>query len=259
MLKDVLELTPSYMATKKKETTTVEATTKRKTKKTAPKVSTVAKKTSKAKEARFSPKAIYSAIRKNISNNRTLYTRYLAITLLVITLGAFLFFKKNWFVAAVVNNQPITTVEYYQNLKAKDNKEILNQIVRDKLITQEANKNGIVISQQDLDKKTGEIEKQLGGKDQLKQALESRNISEEEFKNQIRIQLLVEKLLKDQIKVEDKEIDEYIANNKDNTSLGVDIKDRNAVKDQLQNEKLNDKFQSWYDNLQKKAKIYILI
>ena len=246
------------MATKKKETTS-EASPKRKTKKTAPKTSITAKKTSKAKEAKFSPKASYHGVRKNISNNRTLYTRYLAITLLVIAVGAFLFFKKNWFVAAVVNNQPITTVEYYQNLKAKDNKDILNQIVRDKLITQEANKNGIVISQQDLDKKTGEIEKQLGGKEQLKQALESRNISEEEFKNQIRIQLLVEKLLKDQIKVEDKEIDEYIANNKDNTSLGVDIKDRNAVKDQLQNEKLNDKFQSWYDNLQKKAKIYILI
>ncbi len=245
------------MATKKKETTS--EATKSKTKKATTKASPVAKKTNKAKEARFSPKAVYSAIRKNISNNRTLYTRYLAITLVVVALGAFLFFKKNWFVAAVVNNQPITTVEYYQNLKAKDNKEILNQIVRDKLISQEANKNGIVLSQEDLDKKTGEIEKQLGGKEQLKQALESRGISETEFKNQIRIQLLVEKLLKDKIKVEDKEIDEYIANNKDNSSLGVDIKDRNAVKDQLQNEKLNEKFQSWYDELQKKAKIYLLI
>lgn len=214
---------------------------------------------SRAKKQTFSPKAYYQAIRKNIADNKKLYTRYLVITLVVVALGAFLFFKKDWFVAAVVNNQPITTVEYYQNLKTKDNKQVLNQIIRDKLITQEANKNGIVISQADLDKKISEIQKQLGGKEGLQQALESRGIKEEEFKNQIRVQLIVEKLLADQIKVTDKEVEEYIAKNKDSAVLGVDINDKAAVKEQLQNEKLNDKFQTWYEQLQKNAKIYTFI
>lgn len=160
----------------------------------------------------------------------------------------------------MVNNQPITTLEYYQNLKAKDNKEVLNQIVRDKLITQEANKKGVVIKQEDLDKKVSEIEKQLGGKDQLKQALDSRNIGENEFRNQIRIQLIVEKLLEKEIAVSDKEVEDYIAKNKDNSgTLGVDINDKDAVREQLQNEKLNEKFQAWYEELQKNAKINLFI
>jgi hypothetical protein len=199
------------------------------------------------------------AIRENFSKNRTLYTRYLLVLLVVVALGAFFFFKKDWFVAAVVNNQPITTVEYYQNLKAKDSKQVLNQIIRDKLITQEANKRGINISQADLDKKTSEIEAQLGGEEQLKQALESRSISETEFKNQIRVQLIVEKLLADQIKVSDKEVDEYVSKNKDNAGLGVDINNKEAVRKQLENEKLNEKFQGWYEELQKAAKIYTFI
>lgn len=239
------------MPRKKKEASKKEAP---KTRKTTAKVAP-----SQKSKQKFSPKAYYAAIRKNIVDNRTLYTRYAVITFIVVAIGAFVFLKKDWFVAAVVNNQPITTVEYYQNLKAKDNKQILNQIIRDKLITQEANEQGVVISEDDLKKKTSEIEKQLGGNEQLKQALESRSINEEEFKNQIRVQLIVEKLLADQIKVSDKEVEDYIAQNKDNAALGVDTSNKAAVREQLQNEKLNDKFQSWYEELQKNAKIYTFI
>ncbi len=246
------------MATKKTDKKT-KAISKAKPKKTSAKSSSVSKKTTQTSVAKFSPKVYYQTITANISKNRTIYTRYAVIILIIIAVGAFLFFKKNWFVAAVVNNQPITSVEYYQNLKAKDGKQVLNQIIRDKLINQEANRKGIVISQEAMDKKVAEIEKQLGGKDGLKQALESRSITEMEFKNQIRIQLIVEKLLADQIKVSDKEVQEYIAQNKDNTSLAVDLGDKEAVRAQLQSEKLNDKFQPWYDQLQKNAKIYILI
>ena len=246
------------MPRKKKDTTTAEAATKPKAKKATTKVSTAAK-TTKKSQAKFSPQAYYQTIKKNILVNRNLYVRYLVILLIVVAIGAFVVVKKNWFVAAVVNNQPIPTVEYYQNLKTKDNKQVLNQIVRDKLISQEASKNGIVISQEEMDKKVAEIEKQLGGSDGLKQALESRSITQEEFKNQIRVQLIVEKLLTEQIKVSDKEVDDYIAQNKDSTSLGIDLNDKAAVREQLQNEKLNEKFQSWYDDLQKQAKIYIFI
>ncbi len=234
----------------KKKTTRKRAATK----KTPPKPTRSQKKKT---ENRFS--IFFSSVRTNVSSNRTLYLRYVIILLLVILVGAFLYWRKNWFVAAVVNNQPITTVEYYQNLKEKDSKQVLNQIVQDKLIKQEANRKGIVLSESDISKKISEIEKQVGGKDQLDQALTSRNISQSEFKNQIRTQLMVEKLLADQIKVSDKEIEDYIAKNKDNNLSGVNLSDKEAVRSQLKNDKLNEKFQSWYQNLQKEAKVYIFI
>lgn len=241
------------MARKKKDSNEL-AAAKPKTKKSTAKTTSA-----KAKKQSSGPAHYVSAIRSNISANKNLYTRYLVITLIVIALGAFFFFKKNWFVAAVVNNQPITTVEYYQNLKAKDSKQVLNQIVRDKLISQEASNKGVVISSEEMDKKVSEIEEQLGGNEQLKQALETRNITEAEFRNQIRIQLIVEKLLESEIKVSDQEVEDYIAQNKDSTTLGIDVNDKEAVREQLQNEKLNEKFQPWYETLQQNAKIYIFI
>lgn len=240
------------MPRKKKETDSSVETKPRKT---------TAKPTPSRKKKSQNPiQSFYLAVSKNLAANRVLYAKYLAVIVIVLALGAFFYLKKDWFVAGMVNNQPITTLEYYQNLKAKDNKEVLNQIVRDKLITQEANKKGVVIKQEDLDKKVSEIEKQLGGKDQLKQALDSRNIGENEFRNQIRIQLIVEKLLEKEIAVSDKEVEDYIAKNKDNSgTLGVDINDKDAVREQLQNEKLNEKFQAWYEELQKNAKINLFI
>lgn len=197
----------------------------------------------------------FSSVRANFQKNRKLYSRYLIITGLVILIAAFAFWKKNWFVAAVVNNQPITTVELYSNLKAKNGQEVLDQIIRDKLITQEARVKGVNVSEEDINKKLGEVEKQVGGKDQLKQALETRNITEKDFKQQIKIQLLVEKLLDKEIQVSEQEIDDYLAKN---PTEGQDPKNkatRDEVKSQLRNNKLNEKFQSWYSELEKKAKI----
>lgn len=235
----------------KKEASVKEAITKKKTAaKSAP---------SRKKPARsFNFQTYYQGIVGNIQKNRKQYGRYLIILVIVIAIGVFAFIKKDWFVVATVNNQPITSVEYYQNLKAKDGSQVLNQIIQDRLINQEANKKGVTVSEADINKKVATIQKQVGGADQLKNALSSRNLSESEFRNQIKIQLLVEKLLQNEIKVSDKEVDDYIAKNQNSTdpnTTGVDLKNRDAVKTQLQSDKLNQKFQSWYSNLQKQASI----
>lgn len=200
----------------------------------------------------------YSRISASLKQNQKLYTRYLVALVIIVAIGVFAFINKNWFVVAMVNNQPITSIEYYQNLKAKDGGQVLNEIIQDRLINQEADKKGVKVTTSEIDKKVAAIEKQIGGADQLKSALASRNLSESEFRNQVKIQLLVEKLLANDIKVSDKEIDDYIAqnqNNPDANSSGVNLKDRNAVRDQIQSDKLNSKFQDWYNKLEKQASI----
>lgn len=197
----------------------------------------------------------FSGLRGNFEKNRKIYTRYGLVTLLVILVAVFAFIKKDWFVAAVVNNQPITTLELYQNLKAKDGQAVLDQLIRDKLIVQEANKKGISISQKDIDDRIAQVVKQVGGQDALNSALAQQNLTQAEFKNQIKIQLMVEKILSKQIVVTDKEVSDYIAKNPAETK-GVS---RDDVKSQLQSTKLNTAFQTWYANLQKNSKIYKFI
>jgi len=200
-----------------------------------------------------------SFVRNNIEKNRSLYARYLIIGGIIVLVGLFSFWKKDWFVVATVNNQPITTIEFYQNLKAKNGREVLDQIIRDKIISQEAAKKGIVVTPADIDKRIKEIENQIGGKDQLKAALTSRGITEVDFRSQIKIQLFVEKLLEKDIKVSEKEIDDYINRNPEDPNIaGKDPKDkklREEISKTIKSNKLNDKFQTWYSNLEKQAKI----
>lgn len=204
----------------------------------------------------FSIQKYFSGIRNNFRENKNLYVRYGVITLIIILIGVFVFFKKNWFVVAVVNGQPITSVDFYQNLKAKSGKDVLDQMIRDRLVAQEAVKKGITIAESDINKKVSEIEKQVGGKEQLKSALIARSITEAEFRNQIKLQLTVEKILAKDIAVTDKEVDDFIAKNPTDPNVASDKgPNKTAIKEQLKSQKLNEKFQPWYDKLEKDAKI----
>jgi len=222
------------------------------TKKVTPKTAKVAVKKSQKQPI----KAFFSNLRTNYLHNKNLYVRYLIITVIVVVIGVFAFVEKSWFVVAVVNGQPITSVEFYQNLKTTSGKDVLDQMIRNKLIFQEASKKGINITDKDIDNKLTEIEKQVGGKEQLESALQARNISDQDFRVQVKVQLIVEKILEKQTAVSEKEIDDYIAKNP--TDQNVTAKggpDRAAIKDQLHAQKLNDQYQTWYSNLEKSAKI----
>ena len=226
--------------------------TKKQVKKAGPKTAKVVSK--KAQKQTFG--SYVSGLRSNFQKNKNLYVRYLIITLIVVVIGVFAFLEKSWFVVAVVNGQPITSVEFYQNLKTTSGKDVLDQMIRNKLIFQEANKKGINISEKDIDNKLGEIEKQVGGKEQLKSALEARNISEADFRVQIEVQLIVEKILEKETAVSEKEIDDYIAKNPTDPNVTASGgSNRAEIKKQLQSQKLNDKYQSWYSGVEKAAKI----
>jgi len=204
-------------------------------------------------------KKYYDSLRSNFLANKQKYSRYLIVLGVILLVGVLAFVKKDWFVAAVVNRQPITTFELYQNLKTKYGEEVLTQIIRDKLIFQEANRHNLRVSQSEIDKRIKEVEGQVGGQEQLKEALRSRNIAESDFRTQIKTQILVEKLLEDQIKVSEGEVDDFIAQNPSDPNVAgtEDGKgpNREALREQLRSEKLNEKFQSWYQNLEKKANI----
>ena len=154
------------MATAKK---TEDKIAKKKVRKTASKV---VKTTATKKSEKVSLQKYFSDIKANFKKNKNIYARYIVITLIVVVIGVFAFLQKSWFIVAVVNGQPITTVEFYQNLKAQNGKDVLDQMVRNKLIFQEATKKGVNVSEKDIDKKLTEIEKQVGGKEQLKSALD---------------------------------------------------------------------------------------
>ena len=196
-----------------------------------------------------------SALGKNIakrySKTPTLYKSIFVAALVVIALGAFLWFNKGLIVAGTINGQIITTPSFYNRLVKSGGTQVFDSLTQETLIKQEARKNKITASKDEIDKKIAEIEENLGGKENLNLALSQNNTTMDQLRSQVEIQILVEKLLADQIKVTDAEVTKYIEDNKA-TSPTIT---RDQAAQQVKSEKLSEKFTTWYNDLKAKAKI----
>jgi parvulin-like peptidyl-prolyl isomerase len=200
-----------------------------------------------------------SSLRSNIENNRQKYARYLIVIGIVVLIGLFAYWKKDWFVVGVVNREPITSVEFYQGLKAKHGEAVLREIIRDKLILQEARRQNVRVTQEDVDKKFQELEGRYGGAEGLAAALEQNNLTEQAVRDSFRILISAEKILDSKTQVSEEEIDKFIKDNPDDINVaGTDDKkgpNREAISEQLKQSKFDSEYAKWYAELEEKASI----
>ena len=189
---------------------------------------------------------------RNKYNQRPLfYWTGVIIILILVVLFSLFWFKKSIFLAGTINGRLVTTPQFYSKLVQSSGEEVFDAIVRETLIKQEAAKKGMEASTDDIDKKLKALEDRLGGKENLDLAISQNNTNLKELKEQISLQILVEKLLEDKTNVTDKEIKEYKASNKASTAGMADDEIRETIK----SNKLNEEFTVWYQDLKSKAKI----
>ncbi|MBI4096187.1 MAG: SurA N-terminal domain-containing protein [Candidatus Levybacteria bacterium] len=179
------------------------------------------------------------------------------IGLIVVILAIAAFFLRGLFVAALVNGQPITRLALIQELEKQGGKQTLSALVNQALILQEAKKKNVEISQKEIDNSVKQVEDSLKTQGQnLDTALAVQGMTKQDFIMQLKIRILVEKLLVDKMKVTDKEVSDYMEKNKE--TLPTDVKEnelRKQVKQQLEQQKLASASQAWLEELNKNAKI----
>lgn len=179
----------------------------------------------------------------------------LAMVFTALVLGT-LFYFKGTFVAATVNGAPVTRLSVIQELEKQGGKNTLEALITEKLIDNEAKKNGIVISNEDVDQEIKNIEAsitQQGGT--LNDALLQQGMTIEALKKQILVQKKIEKLIADKIQVTDDEINKYIEDNKITLPADKEVESKSQIKQQLQGQKLNQEASSWIASLKESAKI----
>ena len=219
------------------------------TKKSAHKSSAPKKKVSKK------PYFNFSEWKKNLKNNwhsnPSLYTLGTIIVVVIVAAALLFWFNKGLFLAGSINGKLITTPEFYSKLSKSSGQEVFDSLVQETLIKQEAVKKGITASDKKIDAKIKELENQLGGKEMLNNTLAQNNTTLDELRGQIVIQILVEELLADKIKVTDKEVQTYI---KENVEAAAG-RSKEQVKETLESQRIGEEFASWFEELKKKAKI----
>ncbi|MDA2918619.1 peptidylprolyl isomerase [Desulfobacterota bacterium AH_259_B03_O07] len=124
-------------------------------------------------------------------------------------------------VIAIVNEDVITLSEFIERLPDQDTKltpqqekKILDQMIEQKLLEQEAEKLGITVSDDEVDSAIRSISTRFNLSDEeMEEVLKRENLSPQAFREQWRLQLLSQKVvgakLKGQLAVTDDEVKEY--------------------------------------------------
>jgi len=196
-----------------------------------------------------------SKVRKSLSETYRrkpkLILTWALIGLVVLGIISFFWFNKGLLLAGRINGRLVTSIEFYNKLTKVSGDQTFDAIVRETLIAQEARKKNITASDQEVDGKLAQIEKRLGGKENLDAAISQNNTTLEEVRRQLYLQVLLEKILADKINVTDEEVAKYSAENKD---LVADMS-KEEVKDQLKSDKLNQELGPWLEEVKKNANI----
>ena len=179
------------------------------------------------------------------------------IPFLIVILTVVLFFSKGFFIAALVNGQPVSRLEVIRELEKREGKNALSSLVNQLLILQEAKKKNIEVSQKEILDSAKQIEENFKTQGQnLDAALQAQGLTRKDFTDQLKLRKFVEKLLANDTKVTDKEVADYIEKNKD--TLPKDMKEeevRTGVRQQLEQQKFSIKSQELITRLEKDAKI----
>ncbi len=200
---------------------------------------------------------------KKLTSNLILIkvTKFLKPALAVIVVIFVIYYFKGSFIAAVVNNHPITRYSLDRDLEKQGGKQVLENKITEILILQELNKQNITIPQADIDQKIKEIEDQVSSQGQkLDSLLAMQGQTKKDLENQLKLQIAVEKILGKDVNIGDKEIADSFEQNKSTYEKDAKIEDKKEeIKTTLYRQAISEKFQPWIEEIKKNSKIYYFL
>jgi len=173
-------------------------------------------------------------------------------------LSALFYFGRRFFVVALVNGRPITRIALIKELEKQGGQQVLDGLITKSLILQAAKKEKVVVSQEEINQAVRQLRENFSSQGQnLSDLLALQGITENDLKEQIKIQKLAEKIAGKDVQVSDQEVNDYLEQNKELIPQDADQEEiKNSVREQLRQQKLNEKIQNWIQSLREKAKIY---
>jgi foldase protein PrsA len=190
-----------------------------------------------------------------IKLNKKLAWILAAVIIIAVLVGLAVYFK-SVFVAAMVNNRPISRLAVIKELEKQGGKNVLDTMIDNRLIQDEAKAKNITVTDDDVNKEIATYETRVQAQGStLDQALTQAGLTRADLKERVLVQLRLEKLLGDQINVSDLEVDQYIKDNSVPIAEGQEAATKDQVRMQLKQNKLNSTAPAYINNLRTAAKI----
>lgn len=189
---------------------------------------------------------------KKLKSSKKLY-----IVLIIAGLLALGVYKKELFIAATVNGAPVTNLDLQMRLNKEFRTQILNSIINEKIILDEAAKNNAIPSEIEVNQKISEIETNVGGAQALDALLSQQKQTRQSIRQQIKLQLTIEKLYTKDATVSAEELTAFIESNKEQLRATDSAGQATEASEILKQQKLSQLFSQKFQELRGKAKIKI--
>jgi foldase protein PrsA len=183
----------------------------------------------------------------------------LAIGLVVVMLSFLIgYFAKNSLIAATVNKGVIWRTSVIRQLEMYQGSNVLDSMIEQKLIEQEAKKQGIKVSKEEINKRISELETSMSAQGtDLNTILKESGMTRKDLEKNYEASMMAEKLLGDKVEITDEEVQKYIDDNPEYFE-GADMEQaKSIVKEQLKQQKLSSQYNSFITGLKSNAKINI--
>lgn len=202
-----------------------------------------------------------------ITNNAVLTLKqnrkFIVQIAVIVVLGLAVFFiakkYRGMIIAATVDTTPITRWQLNKRMAAQYGDQVLEEIIGETLLLKTAKKEGLTVSQSDIDQEIETIKEQLGGEEGLNQALVQYGMSIEDLKTRLQTSLLqqklAEKLFGDQVEVTQEEVEQTYESNKEYYTDKTLEEVQEEIAKQLKEQKLQEKFFAWFEEQKTKAQI----
>ena len=179
---------------------------------------------------------------------------------LILLIFVFLFLiiaGRRLMVVATVNGQAITRAAIVRELEKQGGAEILESLIVKTLIINEAKSLGVTTTDEEIDSEIKIIEEQVIAQGlTLETALTMQGTTINELRENLKIQLMIEKIFENKVEVTDQEVSEYFEQNKtlfgDEATL-VDVQE--DIRTQILQQKLSQQYQNWITELEAEASI----
>lgn len=194
-------------------------------------------------------------VSKAIDYKKVFSRRNLVILVLIVLLALVGWKNKGLVIAATVNSQPVWRWELENRMIGRYGDQTLQEITNEDLIKQAAAKKGASVNSSDVNNKIADIEKSLNGQISINDALAQQGMTMADFRSQVELQLLLDKMTAGQINVTDAEVADYIASNASSLTSTDPASQATQARQALESQKKSSAYQTFFQALQQEAKI----
>ena len=183
-----------------------------------------------------------------------------AISLLCGIFILYFLYRNEIIAIAFINGQPITLSDIVKVYSSPDENNFLDRIISEKVIEYEAKKRNIKVMKEEIEEEVLKIEREaLANGNTLAQILEESDQTTKDLEKNIRLRIIIYKILSENIELSEEEIDRFVRDNPELYESLSEEETRDEVRKLLIDAKIKEEYKTWIREAKASSEIRYLI